>query len=126
VAALTTYLENKLLRLLVLQESFTPPGQLYMGLFVTPTGADGSGTELAGGSYARRPVVFGPPVGGVSTNTNVLTYNNLPAATITHAAIFDAPAGGFMLFQGSLTTTRAVQIGDSAGFSVGTIEVELD
>lgn len=107
-------------------------GTVYLGLFVSNPGAGASGgTEVSGGSYARRAVTMGPPsvVNSVSTSTNTAAIN-FPTATATwgevsYWAIFDASTGGNKLWFGPFTRSKDVDTNDSVTIPVGELKVTL-
>jgi hypothetical protein len=66
MAEFTDYLENKIIDHMLRNQAYTPPSTVYVALFTTATGDDGSGTEVSGGSYARQAVTLGAASGGAS------------------------------------------------------------
>jgi hypothetical protein len=94
---LSNYAENAIGNHLLRNTALASPATLYLALFTAVTDAEaGTGTEVAGGSYARQAVAFGAPTNGVFTNSGAVTF---PAATgnwgtVSHAALFDAASGG--------------------------------
>jgi hypothetical protein len=119
----SNYLEDEIIKHIFRTGSFVKPTNLYVALFTAdPTDAD-SGTEVAGGSYAR--VQTGPAdaewtatVGGdgETSNVNAVTF---PAPTgdwgqATHFGICDASAAGNLLYHGPLTQNKTINNGDSA------------
>lgn len=125
MAALSDYLEAALLNEVLRNVGYTPPATVYLALFTSATTDAGGGTEVTGGSYARQAVTFSAPSGGATENSGAITFTNLPAAAITHAALMDALTAGNMLFHGALNTPRTVGAGDSLTFAVGDIDASL-
>ena len=144
MAAMTNFLENKLVDALFRNVSYTPPTTLYVALYtVVPTSA-GGGTEVTGGSYARTTLAASATnwasTGGAGTTTNPsagttgATSNNaaitFPAptanwGTVVAFAIFDALAGNMLIF-GNLTSSKTVNNGDAApSFAAGSLVVTL-
>jgi hypothetical protein len=84
--------------------------------------------EVTGGSYARvGPVAFTSAGANptVSSNNAILTF---PAATlawgtITHFGTWDALNGGNFRGSGALATSKPVNNGDTARFSVGALTI---
>jgi hypothetical protein len=106
----TNYTENKLQDHLHGVTAFTAPSDQYFGLFsVTPSDA-GGGTELTGNGYARQSITFDDSTGGLSTNTNTMTFTasggNWSAAVA--GAVFDAATGGNMLEWNSITSVTVL------------------
>lgn len=132
---MSRYLENKLVRLTLRAESYTPPATLYLALYTTPIteNPDGvteamQGAEVVGGGYARQAIAFSIPKDGVSSNVSSITF---PIATgdwggVTHWAVVDAATGGNMMYYGEFDTAREFTSGRQAVISPNRIKVELD
>ena len=97
----------------------------YLALYTSSPNAGGGGTEVSGGSYARQTVAFGAISSGSMSNTSVVTFTNLPAATITHFAVLSASTAGIMRVYGALNASAAVISGDQVQFPVGSITINL-
>jgi hypothetical protein len=125
MAAMTDYLENKLVDWLLRGQSFTPPATLYVALFTVAPADDGTGgTEVSGGSYARVAVTSnttnwdntqGADSTAVSSGTggsigNRTSFNfAAPTAdwgTVVSFGLYDASSGGNCLMLADLTTSR--------------------
>lgn len=133
MAAMSNYLENKLVDHCFRGVSFTAPTALHVALFTAdPTDAN-SGTEVSGGNYSRAALAPSTTnwasTGGATTTTNPsagtggATSNNVaitfptPSAnwgTVTHFGIYDASASGNLLFHGTLTASKTINNGDPA------------
>jgi hypothetical protein len=97
-------------------------GTPYVALYTSnPTAAD-VGTEVAGGSYARKAITWAAPSGGSMANSNTITFNGLPAANVTHFGIRSASSGGDLLVYGPITAVATLS-GDEVGFAIGAIVV---
>ena len=123
------YLEDKVMKHVFTNTSYTSPSSLYVGLFtVAPTDA-GGGTEVSGNAYARTSATFS--VSGTSPTTASNSANvEFPTATgswgtVVAAAIFDASTSGNMLSWADLTTSKAVGNGDVFRFATGNLAVTL-
>ena len=121
---MTDYLEDKLRDHVLRNVAFTSPATVYLRLFTTATTDAGGGTEVAGGSYAGQAVAFdaGAAGSGAADNSGAVSFANMPAATVTHAALFDAAAGGNMLLHAPLTSPKTVGAGDTLTFAVGDVD----
>ena len=145
MAALTDYLENKLIDQIFRGQAFTFPTTLHVGLLTAAPGEAGGGTEVSGGSYARVAVAAslanwaGTQAAAsttASTGSSGTTSNNgaitFPAPTaswgsVTHFAIYDAATAGNMLFYGSLGTAKTVNNGDAApSFLASSLSIQID
>lgn len=128
MSALSNYLENKLLNHVLKGTTYTPPSALYVALFTTdPTDAS-TGSEVSGGSYARKTVTFGTAVNGVISNNIDITFDvaTVNWGTITHIGIYDAVSGGNLLFHGALTASKSINVDDQLKISSGSLTVNLD
>lgn len=121
---MTDYLEDKLRDHVLRNIAYASPATVYLALFTDATTDAGGGTEVAGGSYARQAVAFSAGVAGsgAADNTAAETFTNMPACTVTHAAIMDAVGGGNMLLHAPLTTPKTLAAGDALTFDIGDID----
>lgn len=144
MAAMTDYLENKIIDWLLRGQAFTPPATVYVGLLTAAPSDSAAGTEVSGGSYARVAVTSNATNwnstdgdnDAASTGTDGTTENDtaitFPAPTanwgsITHFAIYDAASGGNMLIWSALTTAKTVNNGDAApSFAAGALTFQID
>ena len=133
MSAMSDYLEVEIRKHIFRTGSFTKPSQLWVALFTGAPSDSGGGTEVTGGSYAR---VQRDPLdanwtapdstGGVTANAAAITFPSPTAnwGTITHFGIFDASAGGNLLFHGALTASKTVNNGDAApSFAIGALQI---
>lgn len=108
----------------------TTPITPWIALFTTaPTDSTG-GTEVTGGSYARVSSAgkwATPSAGSVATNAAV-TFPTASASwgTVTSFAVMTASSGGSILMWGTLTTSKAVNNGDTASFASGALTLTED
>jgi hypothetical protein len=122
----TDYTEDKLQDHLHGVTAFTAPSDQYLGLFsVTPSDA-GGGTELTGDGYARQSITFDDSTGGLSTNTNTLTFTASGGdwSAAVAGAVFDAATGGNMLEWNSITSVTVVD-GANLVYGAGDIDSTL-
>lgn len=121
---MTDYLEDKLRDHVLRGIAYTAPATVYLRLFTTATTDAGGGTEVAGGSYTGKAVAFaaGAAGSGAADNTGAVSFTNMPGATVTHGALFDAATGGNMLLHAELSTPKTVTAGDSITFAVGDVD----
>ena len=131
-AAMSDYLENKVVDWMLRGQAFTAPATVYVAL-ATAAGSDvACGTEVTGGSYARVAVasslaswegtqaaastVASTGTGGTTSNNAAVTF---PAPTanwgsVTEFCVFDASAAGNLLWRAALTTPKTINNGDAA------------
>ena len=130
MAAMSDWLENGLVDLILRAQALTLPANLHFALFTAAPSDSGGGTEVTGGSYARVSVArslanfagtqsagsttASTGTGGVTSNNNVITFPSPTAnwGTVTHWGVFDASTGGNLVFHGALTTSRVINNGD--------------
>lgn len=124
MASMTDYLEDKLRDHVLRNVAYTSPPTVYLALFTTATTDAGGGTEVTGGSYARQAVAFsiGAAGSGAADNTAAESFVNMPACTVTHAALVDALTGGNKLLHAPLTSPKTVGAGDTLSFAIGDID----
>lgn len=146
MAALSDYLENKLIDWLLRGQTFSPPATAYVALFTTnDNDANSSAVEVSGGSYARVAVssslanwagtqssgstTASSGTGGQTSNNGAITFPAPTAnwGTITGFGVFDASSGGNLLFYAALTTSKTVNNGDAApSFAAGALTFQID
>lgn len=132
MAAMSDYLENKLIDFLLRAQAYTAPATVYVALFTAAPSDSGGGTEVAGGSYARVAVTSSlanwagtqsagstsasSGTGGATSNNGAITFPSPTAnwGVVTHMGIFDASTAGNLLFHGALTTSKTINSGDAA------------
>ena len=133
MAAFSDYLEQAILNHIFRNTAiFTPPANVYLALFTAAPSDSGGGTEVTGGSYARKAVSTtgqwsAPGVGGLTDNINAQAFVTATAnwGTITHFGIFDAASAGNLLFHGALTASKVVNSGDTIQFAAGDLDITL-
>jgi hypothetical protein len=126
--AKSTYLENAMLNAVLLNTSYTSPSSVYVALYTVSPGPGGGGTEVStsGTAYVRQAATFNTPGSGSTTNSADILF---PAATgsgwgtISYFAIWDDPSAGNMLYYGSLTASKVINVGDQLKFAAGGITV---
>jgi hypothetical protein len=127
VSQFSDYLENALLNHLLRATALPSPATVYLALYTSnPTDAD-SGAEVAGGSYARQPISFAAPAGGIALNSAQVAFPVATAdwGTITHFGIRDAAAAGNLLFHAPMTEARTINEDDQLVFDPGQVAVAL-
>lgn len=105
----------------------TRPTAWYLGLFTVAPGEGGGGTEVSGGSYARKAVTFSVS-GDTATNTAAIEFDVATAdwGTITHVAVFDASTGGTQIAYAALTTSKTIATGDVLRVPASELDIQLD
>jgi hypothetical protein len=126
----TNYLENAIGNHILRNIAYASPALVYVGVFTAAPGEAGGGTEVAGNGYARKIATFGAPATpGVFANTNTITFDVATPGgwgTLTHFAIFDAVSGGNMLYYGSISVPKLIDVGDAAVYQPGQLIITED
>ena len=136
MAAMSDFLEGEVIKHIFRTGSYTKPSTIYIALCTAAPSDSSTGstiTEPSGGSYARVQVGpadgswSAPGAGGLTDNVADITFATATAnwGTITHVAICDASTAGNLLFHGALTTSKAVNNGDTFKFNAGALDVTL-
>lgn len=134
MAAMSDYLENKLIDQLFRNTAYTFPTTMYVGLLtVAPTDST-SGTEVSGGSYAR--VSYACSTGnwaasttnGTTSNSNSITFATPSGTwgTVVAFGLYDSLTTGNLLFYGSLTVNKTINSGDTVSFPATTLSIQID
>jgi hypothetical protein len=116
---LTEFAQRKLLDHVFGGPTYTPAATVYTGLGTSLSGEFIS--EWTESSYDRKSTAFGSASGGVSTNTGAVTFttNVLDGtATLSSFGIWDDPTAGNLLVVGPVSTSRTVNIGDTANIAI--------
>ena len=125
--AKSTFLANELLDHVLGNSAYSAPATVYLALFtVAPTDA-GGGTEVSGGSYARKSVTnnttnFPNASNGSKT---LATEQEFPTATggwgtVVAVGLFDAATNGNLLYWTTITS-QVVNSGSVATFAAAAL-----
>lgn len=127
MSAASNYLENALFNAVLRNTAYTSPATVYLALYTSdPTDAN-SGTEVSGGSYARVAITFSAPSNGSASNSADVNFTTATAnwGTVTHWGILDASSAGNLLVYGAMTTSLAVNNGQTARVLTGQLTVTV-
>jgi hypothetical protein len=127
MAEMSNYLENALINATLRNTSYTSPATVYVSLHTADPTDAGTGTEVSGGSYARKSATFAAPSNGVSASSADVTFDQATGSwgTITHIGIWDAESTGNMLYHTPLTTSKTIDSGDIFKIASGSLTVTL-
>lgn len=127
------FLENELLDHVLGAAAYTAPATVYIALYTAAPLDSGGGTEVSGGSYARKSVAnnatqWPAAAGGAKANGQDITFVTATASwgTIVAFAVFDAVTGGNMLLWADLTDNKVIGNGDTFKINTGDLDVTLD
>jgi hypothetical protein len=104
---------------------------IWVGLYTAAPSDAGGGTEVTGGSYARKSTAgadWSAASAGSANNANALTFVTATASwgTVTHFGLFDASTAGNLIRWAALTTSKTVGSGDTASFAAAALVTTLD
>jgi hypothetical protein len=129
----SNFLELELLDHVFGNAAYSAPATLYVALFTATPSDTGGGTEVSGGSYARKDVTnnatnFPAAAAGAKSNGTAITFVTATASwgVVTQFGIFDASTAGNLLAWGDLTASKTVDSGDTVSFAVGDLDITLD
>lgn len=126
MAAISTSLTHKLFNLVLRNQPYTPPTQIWIALYTSDPGDDDRGTEVSGGGYQRVAVTFGAPANRKISNSNTVEFPEATGSwgTITHIGLRTAQTGGELLYYGPLTSPVTLGPGQQLIFKPGSIELQ--
>lgn len=123
---LTDVAENLVLDWINVVGSPTRPTSPLKVALLTSAGSDSAaGTEVTGGSYARQNVTFGSASSGAASNTNLISFADMPAATVTSLAIYDNAGSPVRIWHGTLSAPKTVNAGDTFQIAIGDLDVSI-
>jgi len=127
MSEMSNYLENGLLNAVLRNTSYNSPATVYVGLYTSDPGEGNTGTEISGGSYARKDVTFGSPSNGVCTNSAAVEFAQATGSwgTVSHVGLLDAITSGNLLFYTDITTSKTIESGDIFKIAAGSLSVTL-
>ena len=127
MSEMSNYLENGLLNAVLRATSYTSPTTVYVGLYTSDPGEANTGTEVSGGSYARKSATFNAPYNGVCTNSASVEFDQATASwgTVGYVGLLDAITSGNLLFYTDLTTSKTIENGDIFKIAAGSLSVTL-
>jgi hypothetical protein len=131
MGAATNYLELKLLDHSLGTATYTKPTTVYLSLHTSDPGETGStSAEISTSStaYARQSITFAAAASGSAASNATVTFSAATASwgTITHIGINDASTAGNMLYYGAVTTSKAIDTGDTFQVTSGNLTIALD
>lgn len=131
MANFSDYLENELVNGTLRGTTYTAPSTVYLALFTNSSSlidleAGTITNEVSGGSYAREVVTFDAPSNGATSNSGSISFENMPAGTVSFVAVMDAATAGNVLYYGALDTARTLSAGDTFTISAGDLDIALD
>lgn len=93
---------------------------------VTANGSDSAaGTEVTGGSYARKTLTVAAAVSGATSNSADLSWTGMPACTVVGVEIWDSAGSPVRLWYGALAVNRTVASGDELKIVAGSLAYSI-
>lgn len=142
MAAMSDWLENKLIDFLFRGQTFTQATSIKVGLFTSPPNETGGGTEVAGNNYARASLnctlanwagtqgdnttTASSGTSGTTSNNAVLTFPTPTGSwgTVTHFAVFDNNSN--MYFWSALATPKTIFADDPVSIDPALLSIRID
>ena len=125
------YLELELLDHVFKGDAFAASTAIWVSLHSGDPGEDGSSELAASNGYARVTALakFGTvaSAGAISNDAAIefAACTGSDWAAATHFGIWDAETAGNFLAGGALSATKTVQVGDTASFAIGALDITL-
>jgi len=144
MAAMTDYLENKLIDQLFRGQAYTFPAGLHVGLLTAAPSDTGGGTEVSGNAYARQDLApsltnwagtqaaasttASSGTSGTTSNNVAITFPTPTASwgTVTHFGVWDASTSGNLLVYGALNIAKTINQGDTVTFPISSLSFQID
>ena len=125
MAAMSNYLELKMLDHFLGTASTSAPASVFLSLWTSDPSDAGSGTELSGDAYARQDINFAAASGGAASSNATVTFPTATGSwgTITHIGIHDAVSSGNLLYHSALSASKAIASGDVFQVASGAITI---
>jgi hypothetical protein len=126
--SISNYYEELLLNCLGNAAATDPrKGTVYVSLHTADPGETGA-SEVTGGDYARKAITWAAasnPAGTKANSADIQWATVTWAATVTHAALWDALTVGNCLWSGALAASKTVASGDTFTIATGSLVVTL-
>ena len=126
MAAMSNYLELKMLDHFLGTSSTSAPSNVFLSLWTSDPTDAGSGNELSGSGYARQDINFAAASGGAAASNSTVTFPTATGSgwgTVTHIGIHDAATSGNLLYHGALSASKAIGAGDVMQVASGDITI---
>lgn len=126
MAVLVQTEENRLLDASFGTAAYTAPTTPMKIALVTALGTTTvAGTEVVGGSYARQTLTMSAAAAGAASNNALITFTNMPVATVVGIDVYDSNATPRRCWFGPLTTSRTTAAGDQLQFAIASIVASI-
>lgn len=122
--SLSNYAENKILDHILGTTAYTKP-TVYVSLYTTAPTESTAGTEVTGGSYARKTVTFSAASSGATSNTGNIDFTGMPTCTVVAVGIMDALTSGNLIAYSTLSSSKSVVSGDTFRIPTGDLDISI-
>lgn len=132
MAAMSDYLEQKLLDHVLRNVPMTSPTTVYLALFTDDPNDSGGGPEVTDSAYVRQEITFAAPASEIDGHACALDADvSFPAiadasVTISHLGIYDDETDGNLLFHGEFSSSRTYEVGDEPVVRADAVSVALE
>lgn len=137
MAAFSDYLEENILNHTLRGQTLSTPSTVYLALFTSDPSDAASGNEVIDSAYIRQDMAKGDTIssgwtapapsgdGMAVSNAKVIQFPPVADGTITvtHYGLFDALTGGNLLYHGSFTVAKTLEINDVLSVDIGGLQV---
>lgn len=125
MSVLDTAEANRYLEALVGKTTYSATTGPIKVRLCTAVGSDGSpGTEVTGGGYTaggQAVTTWNAAASRQITNNTVVSYTNMPVATVTSVEGYDSAGSPVRKFYGNLASSRTTASGDTLSFAASAI-----
>lgn len=106
--------------------STTAPTTPLKVALVTAAGDDATaGTEVTGGSYARKTLTVAAASGGTVSNSTDLDWTGMPACTVVGWEIWDSAGTPVRWWYGPLDASKSLAAGDEFKLIAGNLSLSV-
>lgn len=137
MAAFSDYLEENILNHTLRGQTLSTPSTVYLALFTSNPSDEASGDEVTDSAYIRQDMAKGDSIssgwtspspsgdGMAVSNAKVIQFPPVADGTITvtHYGLFDSLTGGNLLYHGSFTVAKTLEINDVLSVDIGGLQV---
>lgn len=120
---------NALLNASLGTSAYTAPTAPVQVALVTVAGSNtAAGTEVTnsgGSTYSRQNITFGSASAGSASNSGIINFTNMPAATTVGIELWDSAGTKIRRYFGNLTSSKTTALGDTLSFASGAITATL-
>lgn len=139
MAAFSDYLEEGILNQTLRGQTLSTPSTIYLALYTTDPTDEATGVEVDDSAYVRQDMAKGSGIsagwsspsqsgeGMAVSNAQVIQFPPVAdgPVTVTHYALYDKQTGGNLLYHGSFTVSKTLEVNDVLSIDIGGLQVIL-